>query len=402
VPAQMNDRRRWALLFVLAGNMLIDSLEVSTLVVATPSISRSLRVAPAVSSLFMIGFAASFGVAVLAGQIVRTRRKRLYLAALLVFAGASLGSGLAANAPELIAARVVKGVCVALLAPTGLAIISSVFPEGPSRRRAVSVYSLFGAGGFSAGLILSGALTIISWRWTLLVSGPAALALFPFALAVIPADVRIARSASAPLPTPVPADARAAATVSYRPLIRPAVGAAALNGSYWGFLFVATFSLQGAARWSPLAAGLALLPTSMPLAITVLSAGRLFRRIGPGALVATGSLASLAGYAYYLATGVHTAYLTGLLPATAAVGIAFMLSFSALNLMAAGRAPTDRRTAAIAIYQMSVQLGGALILAITSALSAVGPRQAMSVVTAFAAAGLLVAVGGMVADSRRR
>lgn len=405
MPAHVSNRRQWALLLVLAGNMLIDSLEVSTLVVATPSISRGLHVAPSVSSLFMISFAVGFGGALIPGRgmTAAAGRKRVYLASLLVFAAASVVSGLAVNAPTLIAARVVKGVCVALTAPTGLAIISSTFPDGAARNRAVSIYSLFGASGFSVGLLLSGVLTLISWRWTLVVGGPAALALFPVALRVIPSDGAVGSPAQSAAVRPAFGTAEAPAWLAYRRLIRPAAGAAALNGSYWGFLFVATFSLQAAARWSPLAAGLALLPTSVPLALTVLPSGRLTPRIGPGRLIAAGSLASLTGYAYYLTVGCRlTSYLAGLLPVTVAVGIGFMLSFSALNLLAVMRAPMERRAAAVSVYQTSVQLGGAAVLAATSLLTVLGSRPALAAVTVSAAAGLLVAAGGLAVDSRRR
>ncbi|WP_157841214.1 MFS transporter, partial [Streptomyces wadayamensis] len=85
-------------------------------------------------------------------------RRPVYLAALLVFAAASLVGALADHTALLVATRFVKGFCAALTAPTGLAIIASAFPEGPARSRALSVYSLFGASGFSVGLLLSGAL----------------------------------------------------------------------------------------------------------------------------------------------------------------------------------------------------------------------------------------------------
>ena len=56
-----------------------------------------------------------------------------------------------------------------------MSLLTTTFPEGPLRNRAFSVYSVFGASGFSLGLVLSGLLTEVSWRWTLLVSAPVAL-----------------------------------------------------------------------------------------------------------------------------------------------------------------------------------------------------------------------------------
>lgn len=386
------DRRLWALLFVLSANMLIDSLEVSTVVVAMPSISSGLHVSAPESSWFMLSFALGFGASILPGRAAARRfgRRRIYLWALLLFAAASLASGLAPDAGVLDAARFVKGVCVALTAPTGLAIIIGAFPEGPSRQRAVSVYSMFGASGFSAGLLLSGALTSAGWRWVLLFGGPAALALFPVALRLVPADP--------PGPAPAASPGPGVRTAPSWRLLRSAAGAAALNGTYWGFLFLVTFALQSGAAWSPLRTGLALLPTSLPLALTALYSGSLARRFGPGRLVALGSLAAAAGYAWYLRSGPHPGYPTGLFPAELLVGLAFVLCFAALHLQATSGLPPPRQAAAAGVYQTSVQLGGAAVLGMTAALAALdGPRTALAALLAVAVAGALIGVFGLVA-----
>ncbi|MFD5342492.1 MFS transporter [Streptomyces anulatus] len=188
--AAKRDPRLWGLLFVLAGNMLIDALEVSVLVVAAPSIGADLRLAPAVLQWTISGFALGFGGLLLFGArvVALLGRRRVYLAALLAFAAASLVAALATDPALLTATRFVKGFCAALTAPTGLAIISTAFREGPARDRAVSVYTLFGAAGFTAGLLLSGLLTSVSWRWTLAFPAPVVLLLFLFARRLLPPD----------------------------------------------------------------------------------------------------------------------------------------------------------------------------------------------------------------------
>lgn len=375
--------RLWALLLLLSGNMLLDALEVSTIVVAMPSIGAGLGLTPSVTSLTMIGFALGFGCCILlAGRVAaKIGRRRLYLGALLIFAIASIAGGLAVDAPMLIASRVVKGICVALTVPTGLAIIASTFEEGPARGRAVSVYTLCGASGFSVGLVLSGALTLINWRWTLLFSGLVALGLLLLALRLIPRD--------APAPPRVtdadPVRLRAA-------LVRSAVGAAVLNGTYWGFLLVATFELQARLGWSPLQAGLALLASSLPLMLSAMFSGGIVRRFGPGRLIVAGSLSALLGYACYLALP------AGVLPAALLVGVAFMLSFSALHFQAiAGVAPGGQAVVS-GIYQTAVQIGGALMLGLVAFGAGLSHGPALLLVTGVAAAGLAVAVAGLVAD----
>ncbi|WP_461030957.1 MFS transporter, partial [Streptomyces sparsus] len=180
----------WALLFVLAGNMLLDALEVSVVLVALPAIAAEYGLGIGAVQWVMSGFALGFGAVLMLGPRITARfgRRRVYLLALAVFAAASLVGGLTDSSALLVATRVVKGVCAALTAPTGLAIIATTFPEGPRARRAVSVYSLFGAAGFTVGLLLSGALTELSWRWTLLFPAPVALLLLFAGWRLIPGD----------------------------------------------------------------------------------------------------------------------------------------------------------------------------------------------------------------------
>ena len=395
--------RHWALLLMLSGNMLIDALEVSTVVVAMPSIGRSLHLAPSSASWFMTCFALGFGGFILPGARLTARlgRRRMYLAALLVFALASLAAGLAADPFTLAATRVVKGVSVAVMAPTGLAIIANTFADGPARRRALAVYSLFGASGFSAGLLLTGALTLTSWRWALALGAPVGLLLFAFGLRLIPGDAAKTPPAPARSATPAssgPPGPPGPSPVRAWPVLRSAFGAAALNGPYWGFLFVVTYRLQADRGWSPLTTGLALLPTSLPLALTALASGRLVSRFGPPRLITAGSLAALAGYVWYLAGDGRASYLSGVLPTALLVGVGYVLSFSALHIQAVSGVPPHRQGVVTGIYQTAVQIGGAATLAAVAFTAAASRTAALLVVAAAAAAGWLVSVAGLATD----
>jgi MFS family permease len=382
--------RLWALLLLLSGNMLLDALEVSTIVIGMPSIGRGLDLTPSAASWTMTGFALGFGGSILlAGRIAaKLGRRRTYLGALLVFAIASIASGLAVDGPMLIATRIVKGICVALTVPTGLAIIANTFGEGPARSRAVSIYTLCGASGFSAGLLLSGALTMISWRWTLLFSGLVALGLLLLGIRLIPGDADEAADAARPR--------FAAGILASATLLRSAAGAAAMNGTYWGFLLVATFEMQSGLGWSPLTAGLALLPTSLPLMLSAMFSGRMVSRFGPGRLIAAGSLSAFLGYAWYFGQSAPVR-LPGMLPTVLLVGIGFMLSFSALHFQVIAGVPPGRQRVVSGVYQTSVQIGGAIMLGLVAL--GTGPRHhpALLLVTAVAAAGFLVAVAGLIA-----
>jgi len=434
----------WNLLMVLAGNMLIDALEVSLALVALPTISRDLDLSTTSAQWLVTGFAAGFGGLLLFGGrlVALFGRRRVYLVALVVFALASLTGALTDSVGVLVATRFVKGACAALTAPTGMAVITSAFPEGAPRRRAVSVYTLFGACGFSAGLLLSGALTEIGWRWTFAFPGPAALLLFAAAKRLLPRDeplgdeprqwdaagaiglcsatlLLVYALASGPgsgwsSPATLGALALAAlaaaafvraeltsprpllqlALLRHGPLLRSALGAAALNGSYLGLLFLTTLQLQRQAGWSPWATGLAFLPSSLPLALTALYSGRLVARWGAPRMVAAGAAAAVLGDLLYPRGG-DVRYATDILPTMLLVGTAFVLTFTALHLQATGSLAAESRPAASGLYQTSVQLGAALTVALTAALSTGGRGPALLLITGVGTVGLLVALSGL-------
>src|SRR4029077_15515309 len=105
-------------------------------------------------------------------------RRRVLIAGLVLFSGASLLGGGAQDKGWLLAARAAQGAGAALIAPAALALIVANFPQGPQRSRATSVYAAVSALAAVVGLVAGGLLvTYASWRWTLLVPAPIGLAL---------------------------------------------------------------------------------------------------------------------------------------------------------------------------------------------------------------------------------
>lgn len=393
-PTARWEPRLWGLLLVLAGNMLIDSLEVSVVLVALPSIGADLGLSLWAVQWTMSGFALGFAAFLLLGPraIASWGRRRVYLAALVVFAAASVIGGLTDHAAVLMATRVLKGICAALTAPTGLAIITTTFEDGPRQRRAVSLYALFGAAGFTTGLLLSGALTGQSWRWTLLAPAPFALALLLPALKLIPREP--ARSVVPPFPL--------LRLLRNGPLIRAALGAATLNGTYLGLLLLVTFQGQHDEQWTPWQTALALLPACLPLALSAPFAARLVGRFGTERLIVLGALTPALGYGLYLNDPVPSPYAVSLLPTLLLVGLGFVLAFAALNMQATSRVAPADRAAAIPIYQTAVQLGAVITLVVigrllTSRDDVVAP---LTLVTGLSVAGLLIALYGLRADGQ--
>src|SRR5690242_17641525 len=180
--------RLWGILVVLCGALFLDALDVSMVGVALPSIRADLGLSTASLQWVVSGYVLGYGGLLLLGGRAADLlgRRRVFLVALAVFAVASLLGGLVSSAGLLIAARLIKGMAAAFTAPAGLSIITTTFAEGPARNRALSIYSAFGAAGFSLGLVLSGLLTEVSWRWTLLMPAPIAAVILVAGLRLIP------------------------------------------------------------------------------------------------------------------------------------------------------------------------------------------------------------------------
>ncbi|MEV6948282.1 MFS transporter [Streptomyces sp. NPDC051172] len=382
------DRHQWSLLFVLAANMLIDSLELATVLVVLPSAGTALA-APLWAQLWVLaGFPAGFALGLVLGGRITARwgRRRVFLAALVGYLMAALIAGLAAVSAVLTAAQVAKGCCAALTAPVGLAIIGSTFPEGPRRRQAVTVYALFGAAGSTTGLLLAGALTGVSWRLPLLVPVPVVVLLLVIARRRLPRDIAAPPQPSVPVRE----------VVRDRLLLRSAFGAAALNGTFMSLLFLINVRLQATAGRPPWQAALICLPTCLPLVAGPFFAPRLISRFGTRLPIALGATAALTGYALCLWHLEPARLGAWLVPAVFLVGIGLALSFAPLNVQAVSAATPRTRGRSAQVFQTAVQLGAvALLPAVTALLArADGYRSALLLVVAVSAAGLLLALSG--------
>ncbi|MFB7085261.1 MFS transporter [Streptomyces sp. NPDC056296] len=381
------DARQWTQLLVLSGNMLLDAIEVSVVLIALPTIAAGFGLTPWGAQWLMSGFALGFAALLLLGPSLSARagRRRVYLGAMLLFGLASVAGALVDSLALLVAVRVVKGGCAALTAPTGLAIINDLFPDGPGRRRALSVYSLFGAAGFTAGLLLAGLLLEDSWRWVFAFPAPIALALLLAGLRVLPRE----HGTRPPRPPRL-------AQLKEPSLLRSALGAASLNGTYQCLLVLMVFQAQKEFGWSPWPTALALLPACVPLALTVPFAGRLIARYGTRRLVTLGAFFPLLGYALYLARPEGSPYALGMLPSLLLVEAGFCCAFVALNTQAAAAFDAADRGAAVSLYQTCVQLGAGVLLPPTALLltHGDGPRPALFLITAAGAVGLAAALAG--------
>ncbi|OLT48985.1 arabinose transporter permease [Saccharomonospora sp. CUA-673] len=381
---------RSALLAVLASNMLLDAVEVSVMLPAVAGMADDLGLSPWQGQWVMSGFALGFAAVLLAGRQVTARwgRRVPYLVALAVFAAASVVPLLTHDPALIVLSRIVKGACAALTAPVGLAILADAYPDGPERRRAVTVYTLFGAAGFTVGLLVSGTLSSVGWQWAFVFGAPIAVAVLLVAARVVPAD------------TPQPRTPAPAGWWRSGGLARAAFGAAVLNGTYLAMLLLTALTLHGRG-WPPWLVALAFLPACLPVALTTPFGGTLIERVGTGRLVVAGASAAAAGQVF-AALPIPGGYATQTLPALVLVGLAFVLSFGALNTAATASVPAEARGAAVPVYQCAVQCGAVAMLVATAALATLrGFDDARILVAVVGCAGALTLVLSLIRSSAR-
>jgi MFS family permease len=348
-----------ALLLVLSGTMLIDSLEIALLGVATPSIGREFGGLAILAQWALVAFPLGFAAALVPGRWLMWRlgRRRVYLTALFAFGAAAVAAGAAPGIWALTGAEFVKGACAGVTAPAGVALIGTMFTDGARQRRAGLVYALFGTGGATAGMLLSGVLSQWSWRWAVLAPAPAALVLLLAGLRHLP-DTPVDRPRPVPLPLPAP-------------LVRSALGAATLNGSSVALIVTANLQLQLDHGWQAWRAALVCTPAFVTLALSVVFAGRLVPRFGTARPVVLGALLATAGCGLYAWQPEPAA----VLPAAALVGLAYLCSFAALNVGGTGGiAPADRPAAGL-VVQLLVQLGAAGLVTAFAGLAAARPPR---------------------------
>jgi MFS family permease len=457
------DASVWGLLVVLCGILFLDGLDVSMVGMALPSIDSDLALTTSELQWIVSGYVLGYGGFLLLGGRAADLlgRRRVLLIALAVFAGASALGGVVSDGTLLVITRFLKGMSAAFTAPAGLSIITTRFPEGPERNRALSIYTATGASGFSFGLVAGGLLTELGWRWTFLLPVPIALVLlalaprylprerketasrrafdipgavtltagmlllvrtiveapdegwgsaptiagFATALGLLAAFVAIEQRASAPLVR--------LGILRSAPLVRANLGMMTLFGAYVGFQFVLTLYLQAMNGWSPVETALAFLPAGVLVAVGSPRLGPLVDRYGPARVIAVGATSSLVGYLLALRLDALPDYAGVLLPAVLLIGIGFMFLFPTLNIQATAGVADREQGLASGLVQTSFQVGGAIGLAIVTAVVAAQAggstdpstlldayRAAIGVAVVVAAIGLVVAVSGLVGERR--
>jgi EmrB/QacA subfamily drug resistance transporter len=385
----------------------IDS---TALTVALPVIKNQLPANDDQAQWIVEGYLLFLAALILIGGSLGDRygRRKLFLIGTWIFTLASIACALARTPDALIVARCVQGVGAALMIPESLALITAAYSPR-ERGGAIGIWATASSITMAAGPVLGGWLTSFSWRWVfwinvplaiivlllaylrvpesraenrpgkpdvlgsacitlalgLLVLGlmrmqnqlsdPAALALVAAGIVLFVAFVFIERRASAPVAPPSLFASRAFMVASiYTFLLYAALG---------GALFFVPFELLHIMQYTPLGAGLALLPTIALIAIGSPFFGLLAARSGAKILLVVGAAIAAIGFTLFVNLHAGAPYLGSVLPATVVLGAGLAIAIAPLVTAVMGAAGADNVGAASGINNSISRVGNLVAIA---------------------------------------
>jgi EmrB/QacA subfamily drug resistance transporter len=446
-----NDRRRWLALYTLCVGMLMIVLDATIVNVALPSIQEDLGFSQSSLAWLVNAYLIAFGgLLLLAGRLGDLiGQRRVFLIGLAVFTSASLLCALAQSQEVLIVARFVQGVGGALTSAVILGMIVTMFPEPREQAKAIGVYGFVASAGGSIGLLAGGALTeALNWHWIFFVNLPVGAATAFFATRLIDARPGLGLKAGADIPGAslltaglmlgvytilevgdrgwgssetlgggAVALALLAAFVARQarianPLMplrlfrsRNVAGAnlvqALLVVGMFGMFFLGALYLQQILGYSALEVGLAFLPATVVMgAMSLQVSGRLVMRFGPKATLLPALVSIGLGLVLFAQSPVDGGYVAHVLPAMTLIGLGAGLGFPALMTLAMSGATPEDSGLASGLVNTSVQVGGAIGLAVlatfagerTANLQAAGVDPATALNSGFHLAYLIGAV----------
>ncbi|TML31421.1 MAG: MFS transporter, partial [Actinobacteria bacterium] len=418
-PSFLATRRGKLTLALLAAVAFLDFVDASIVNIALPSIRRDLGFSEQGLQWVPSGYLLTYGGFMLLGGRAADLlgRRRVLVAGTLLIGASSLIGGFAGSAGVLVGARLAQGMGAALMLPSALSILTTTFKEGSDRNKALGVWGGVGGLASAAGVLLGGVLTEgPGWRWVMFVNplaavlvlggifwliggerGRARLAdfdvrgtilatggmlLLVFALVKAPGQGWSSTRTIAEL---AGALALLAAFVineqrNRNPLLPLSIfrvrGLAAADATqlvaFAGFLamfFFLTLYMQNVLGYSPIQTGAAYLPLTFGVGIAAGVSSQLLARTGTRPVIVAGLLIAAGGVYWLSRTPVHGSYLTGLLPGMMVMSIGLGAVFVAVTTAANAGVSPDKAGLAAALLNASQQVGGALGLAIFSAIA---------------------------------
>ncbi len=403
------DPRRWLILAVIAGAQMMVVLDATIVNIALPSLQTALGISDADRQWVITAYALTFGGFLLLGGRIADYwgRKRTFIAGMIGFALASALGGIANSGEVLFAARALQGLFGAMLAPAGLAILTTTFHDPEERSKAFAVFGAVSAGGAAVGLLLGGILTeLLNWRWCLLVNTPVAI-IAAFATHRVVTESKVAKTGSLDIPgallgtlglvslvygfTRAGESSWTESTTVFFLLAAVVLLAAFVvtesrhrnpllplrilrdrnrGGSYltsillgaaiFGASLFLTYYFQAVLGYTPIEAGLASLPISVGVFVAAGVLGKVLPKIGPRPVMITGSLLGAAGMVLLAQIQVDSNFWLLVFPGELLFGLGMGMIFVPLANIALINVDSDDAGVASAVLNASQQIGGSL------------------------------------------
>lgn len=412
-------RKRWLALILLCSAQFVVVLDASIVNVALPSIGRALDFSQESLPWVVNAYVLTFGGFLLLGG--RTAdlvgRRKVFMAGLMLVAVASLAAGFSSTEGQLIAARAAQGLGAAIISPAALSIVTTTFSDGAERNKALGVWGAVAGSGGAAGVLLGGILTDgLGWEWVLWVNVPVSLLAFGLTPRLIAEsreeartrtfDVAGAVTVTASLTVLVYAlvDANSAGWGSTqtiglialalllmaafvaielraaKPLvpfsifrIRTLTGANVVGllvgASLFSMFFFITLYMQQVLGYSPIHAGLSYLPLALVIMGSAGIASQMVTKLGYKPVLAAGMLFIVAGLLWFSRVSVGGSFTADILGPSllAAAGLGF--AFVTTTIAAVSGVEAKEAGLASGLINTSQQIGGALGLAVLSAVA---------------------------------
>ncbi|MFG3056891.1 MFS transporter [Kitasatospora sp. NPDC048239] len=410
--AQSGPSRPGITLAIIAVCQLMIILDATIVNVALPDIQKDLDFTGSDLSWVLNAYALTFGGLLLLGGRFGDilGRRRVFIAGVLLFTGASLLGGITPNGGLLLLARALQGVGAALAAPGTLALIATNFPEGKARTKAMGVYGGVTGSGAALGLILGGVLTdVASWRWVFFVNIP-----FGILIAVLtPRFVRESErhpgrfdllgaltstagmallvygfinagskswgdgttvlcfiAAVILLGAFLAVETRAAQPILPLRLFRDRDrtillgGMLFLSGNLAGMFFFLTQFVQEVMKFSAIKAGFGFVPVAFALIAAAGVVMKTLPKVGAKPFMLAGAVLVTAGMVWLAQLDAGSGYLTGLFGPMILIGVGAGFFIVPLNIIAVAGVAQEDAGAASSLLNVVTQVGGALGLAI--------------------------------------
>lgn len=406
-------------LAVLAAAQFMVVLDATIVNVALPAVQKALGFINAAQLQWVVtAYALVFGGFLLLGGRLADLfgRRRIFMSGIILFALASMAAGFSQNPTQLITFRALQGLGGALLAPSALSLVLTIFSEGHERNRAFGVWSMISGGGGAIGLLLGGILTqYVDWRWIFFINVPIAIGVLLAALRFVPASKPISKqridyagaiTITGGLMSLVYALAQApskgwgsAITLSFfgiaavllatfgviessvkHPLVKLSIfkrrnvsGGSIMQvlmpAALFGMFFYLSIYLQQILRYSPTKTGLADVPFTLVLIVVAGILSNRLAKINPKIVLTIAPLVVAAGLTFFARIPVHASYISDILPGIALMAMGMAAVFVTVTMVTTSGVSHKDSGLVSGLLNAGQQIGGAVGLAVLSVIS---------------------------------